>query len=105
VTPVSDAERKRRLQAMLGDELRNGEPQWWWLSFVDPDRPEGDRFLGVVIVEARGPTTATQRAHDLGINPGGEVAIVPLPGPPRPEDRERLLTRAEVQAIKLPWVQ
>lgn len=25
--------------------------QLWWLSFVDPDRPEGQRFLGVTVMD------------------------------------------------------
>ncbi len=27
-------------------------PTWWWLSFADDTRPEGDHFLGVAIVLA-----------------------------------------------------
>lgn len=45
-----------------------------WLSFADGDRPEGERFLGVAIVRARQATEAARLAHELGINPGGEVA-------------------------------
>ncbi len=47
----------------------------WWLSFVDPDRPEGQRFLGVSIVHADDQIHAVQRAWDLGCNPGGEILI------------------------------
>ncbi len=69
----------------------------FWLSFCDPDRPAGDRFLGVCVVDvteadaarskaiiaARFPNAlpgaewiaaATSVARHAGCNPGGEVA-------------------------------
>lgn len=76
----------------------------FWLSFVDPDRPKGDRNVGVCIVEPTeddrevaklklrtrfaidAPTAeqmdiaaALQCANRLGCNPGGEVATIELP--------------------------
>lgn len=45
-----------------------------WLSFCDPQRPKGKQFLGVVIVWAYGFVDAADKAHRMGINPGGEVA-------------------------------
>jgi hypothetical protein len=76
--------------------------QTWWLSFCDPDRPEGQQFLGVVIVDvdewdkALGEIGATairashglppltdapdqwfaaavSKTHRLHVNPGGEA--------------------------------
>ncbi len=76
--------------------------QTFWLSFCDADRPPGQQFLGVVIVDvdetdvARAEPTATairashglapltdegdrylagaiDKTHRLGCNPGGEV--------------------------------
>lgn len=44
-----------------------------WLSFADPDRPQGDQFLGVSIVEADNLFEAICAAREQGINPGGEV--------------------------------
>lgn len=75
--------------------------QTWWLSFCDPDKPEGQQFLGVVIVDVNerdktlgefgaaairashglppltDPTdqwmsAAIAKSHRLRINPGGE---------------------------------
>lgn len=66
---------------------------WYWLSFADPQKPRGEQFLGVVILEvterdpvpafglsliemARRPKkdweffAAVGKARDLGINPG-----------------------------------
>lgn len=66
----------------------------YWLSFVDPDRPKGERFLGVSIVQVSDEEVEAQReeaagwaepergmeiaaavakAWDMGCNPGGEV--------------------------------
>lgn len=76
---------------------------WWWLSFVDEERPEGDRFLGVLLIDAPSDTAAVMRAHMLGLNPGGEVAMW---GPLTAEDvakmnypPRKLLTRAEIAAF------
>lgn len=72
--------------------------RWFWLSFADPDLPEGSQFLGAIIIDVsakdiemlvdvddraamlrgRGQEEdlpfycATMRCHLLGINPGGE---------------------------------
>jgi hypothetical protein len=52
---------------MIAEEALQPE-SWWYLSFVG----EGG-FLGAALVRARGMTSALQRAHRLGINPGGRV--------------------------------
>lgn len=46
----------------------------FWISFADSELPEGQQFLGCVVV--RGATdivNACKVAHALGINPGGEA--------------------------------
>lgn len=45
----------------------------WWLSFVDGNRPKGQAFLGVAIVEAYDMVDACTVAYARGCNPGGEV--------------------------------
>ena len=84
--------------------------EWWYLSFADERG-----FLGACIVEADPAlavpdrpgapgggshpiTCAIRRAHQLKINPGGQVAGIPLPPGRLPEVRllNRLLTREEV---------
>lgn len=74
---------------------------WWWLSFVDAEKPEGERFLGVAIVQARGIGHAVTEAYRLGINPGGEVVGLEIDAEhvPAEEYRERLLTKAEAEAL------
>lgn len=52
---------------------------WWWMSFVDPDRPEGERFLGACIVQAHGPVTAGIESHAQKCNPGGQSRSLPFP--------------------------
>lgn len=44
-----------------------------WLSFCDPDREPGDKFLGVVVVRERGFVSAQSFIMKIGLNPGGEV--------------------------------
>lgn len=64
----------------------------WWLSFADPDLPEGEQFLGVAIVEQRWFISAVEKAHELGINPGGQIQGVPVDLDTVPdEDIETLL--------------
>lgn len=46
---------------------------YYWLSFCDPDKPEGTQFLGASIIEAADFVTAITKSHLLGCNPGGEV--------------------------------
>lgn len=86
--------------------------QTWWLSFADPDRPEGTQFLGVVILDvdetdvaaSEGITTAIRashglpplddpedqwmsgavyKSHRLKVNPGGQVLAMRLDDAPR----------------------
>jgi len=80
-----------------------GDPLWW-LSFRDPDRPEGSRFLGVAIIQAATLAAAMTRSHRLGVNPGGEVASR---GPVDPQRiaagwRDRLLSRDEADSVPEP---
>lgn len=54
---------------------------YWWMSFVDADRPkgEGDRFLGGLIIEADNALRMLTKSHALGLNPGGEVMFFKIP--------------------------
>lgn len=49
---------------------------WYWLSFAED--PPGD-FLGGCQVEAFDETGAVVLAHQMEINPGGQVLAVELP--------------------------
>ncbi len=75
---------------------------WWWLSFADPDKPEGQRFAGVCIVQGSNMEDAVSEAWRRKCNPGGEIMAlalgylteekVPL------ECRNRLMSGEEVRA-------
>lgn len=70
---ITPEERNRRFSEGIASEVENGNIQCWWLSFCDPGKPEGEQFLGVVVVRAFGLLHAIDKAWYLGINPGGEV--------------------------------
>lgn len=75
----------------------------YWLSFCDPKRPEGTRFLGACIVPGRDLREAARWAWVLNCNPGGEVLGLEVPPTIDPsipaEWRNRLLSREEVDRL------
>ena len=90
-------------EPLLGRQPAGGAPLWW-MSFCDPAAPAGSQFLGVAIVQAPDLESAVTRSHVLGVNPGGEIQIAgPIPeGWIGPEWRDRLLAKAEAEAIPEP---
>ena len=77
---------------------------FWWLSFADPNLPEGSQFLGCAVVEAPDFILAVQEAHWRKCNPGGECqGLGPFPAALaaklRPEDIHTLLTREQSKAL------
>lgn len=86
----------RRLMS-LAKEIEENQRSLWWMSFCDTDKPAGQEFLGVIVVEDLGPMHAISKAHELGINPGGQVMIVPVqPSSIKPEHLNRLLAMEEL---------
>ena len=69
----------------------------FWLSFNDQDAPVNERFLGVAIFDMDerdgelSPVEIARRAWQLGINPGGSVAIQEVDSIPE-EYKNQLLT-------------
>jgi len=95
-----------RLFEMALEEAAGVEPGWWWLSFADGSRPTGQQFLGVAVVRAAGFGLAVMRAHELGINPGGEVCgdVIPAACPPPDEMLDRLVTdKARIEELEKQW--
>ena len=85
---------------MPPDDLSlNQRPRWFWLSFADAELPKGEQFLGACLVKAVIFPAAIEKAHRLGINPGGEVQGMELDddAEPLPGWDHRLLTRAECE--------
>jgi hypothetical protein len=81
---------------------------WWWLSFCDGNKPAGSQFLGVAVVQIAdgGMIGAVRRAHQLGINPGGEVMGFEVRAgiDPPVELREKLVAdKAVIQELSDQW--
>jgi hypothetical protein len=86
--------RARALQLEINEMSNPANAGVYYLSFAT----EGE-FLGGVFIEAHGIITATEKAHELGINPGGEVACWgPVP-PPVASAMDRLLSKEEVETV------
>lgn len=89
----------RRLMA-LAKEIEANQRSLWWLSFCDTDKPTGQEFLGVIVVEELGPMHAVNKTHELGINPGGQVMVVPVAADSiKPEHLNRLMLLPELQEM------
>lgn len=95
-----NAEQVQERKAMLLAQELGNPPAQWWMSFCDPDKPKGQQFLGVVVVEALGFMHAQQKAWALGINPGGEIQACQVDGVPV-KYHDKLLSRAELEAAGL----
>lgn len=80
--------------AMLAAEEAATPKRLFYLSYASETE-----FLGAIIIETRGMTTAMMETHALGINPGGECMGIEIPPenyPPK-ECWNRLLSREEVE--------
>lgn len=98
----------------------------FWMSFADPEKPEGQQFLGVCILDvttedvveglpdmrrwfpraeegAEWNFAAMRKAHRLGCNPGGQIAYVDITGrhAPAPLIKNKLLSHKELWAAGL----
>jgi len=94
----------------------------FWLSFTDPDRPAGSRFLGVCVIDVtEAEATAARAAHPqaapdaewigaamrhawaAGCNPGGQVGSIEITDAPEAAraPRDRLLSKSELAALGL----
>lgn len=88
---------ERKIAEIWQAELK--EPKaLYYLSFSEPGV---GGWLGAIYTEARGITTALEKTHLLGINPGGAVMAIRIPPDTFMPDRkywDRLLTREDVVA-------
>lgn len=74
----------------------------FWLSFADPKKPKGSQFLGACILEVDSESSnplekAIHKAHELGINPGGEVLGFEIGRKPHDSWMNVLLNREEIK--------
>ena len=58
----------------------------YWISFADAARPVGQKFLGVVIIEAASEAAALEEASHAGVHPGGDPTFEELSEPLPPRD-------------------
>ena len=72
---------------------------WQYLSFCDGSAPKGQQWLGCCIVEGDDVVEAAARAHDLGCNPGGQVACWAFRYVPPMQYRNRLLNKVELSRM------
>jgi len=70
---ISDLERENRFKEKLETEKEENAMKCMWLSFCDTDKPEGEQFLGVIIINCLGLSHAILETHEMGINPNGEI--------------------------------
>lgn len=80
----------------------------WYLSFADPARPEGSRWLGATVVKAMSFPEAVLAARILGCNPGGQIFGHPTPDawpmPTPPElDGKLVVYPAELARVMQAW--
>lgn len=81
---------------------------YWWMSFCDPDKPEGTQFLGAAIIKADNHFDMMTRSWLLGLNPGGEVAFFEIPEQyekrvPNDWIESRLITKIEADELEKKW--
>jgi hypothetical protein len=79
-------------------------PEYWYLSFADPDLPTGAQWLGGCYIASNAFALALSMAHVYGCNPGGEVQGAPVPRglTVKPEYLHRLLDREEIDEAVRP---
>lgn len=94
---MTPAEVRARRDKILAEEIARNKRGLWWLSFADEDKPAGQTFLGVLIVEAYGFFDAMRISHEKGLNPGGEVRGFQIDPADHPEAlRNRLLKKSDL---------
>ena len=76
---------------------------FWWLSFADGNRPEGQQFIGVIIGQGYNIEAVITETHLREINPGGSCAFAQIPPEhvPLPEFHWVLLSYADLSQAGL----
>lgn len=91
---MNPEEFRQRINKLLAEEAKN-PLRWFYMSYAGEDG-----FRGAVYIQAHGPAEATYLSRHRHLSPGGEVLIASVPDDKIPTEkyRNRLLTKAEVQA-------
>ncbi len=93
---LSHDELSKRYSELIKEES-SLESRQLWLSFCDTDKPKGDQFLGVIVIESCGLATAIQKLWEMGINPGGQVLCYETSGV-LPDHMGRLLSKDQLRS-------
>lgn len=72
----------------------------YYMSFVDPDLPKGERFSGACLVHASDPKDAIETAWKCGCNPGGEIQMLVPEFIPDEKWFYRILSRHELAEME-----
>lgn len=77
--------------------------KWFYMSFVDNDRPKGDKFIGAIVAGGASFEDSLKETWIRKINPGGEIAFVEIPNDIMdkilPDDKFRLLSKSEAENL------
>lgn len=71
-----------------------------YMSFVDPKKPAGQRFLGACLVHAESFEEAIKEAWRRGCNPGGEVMGLEPEFLPSEKWYNRLLSKEQLDEME-----
>lgn len=71
----------------------------FYMSFSDPELPEGHRWLGACLVKAEDHEDATKKAWKAGCNPGGEILFVEPEREPNIKWYYRLLDKDQLMEM------
>ena len=78
---------------------------YFYMSFCDPDKPKGSKFLGALVIQGSDFDQALKKSWRLDLNPGGEIMFFEVPKSfehrVTPDLVNRLLTKEEVEEIDL----
>lgn len=78
--------------AELQEEVQRNQEVCLWMSFSD-----SSGFLGVVVTNALGIIHATNKTHEMSINPGGKIKTVEIdPDNINPKHFDRLLSKTDL---------
>jgi hypothetical protein len=83
---------------------------YWWMSFVDKNKPKGSKFLGALIIKAENKYDVLVKSWTLGLNPGGDVQFYKIPEEyesriPAEWIETRILNKEEIDAFERKWLQ
>lgn len=68
-----DYKTDKPIDEMIEKEESLDELVCYWLSIINPDKRQGEQFVGVIITISKGFMHSLIKINNLGINPGGDI--------------------------------